>query len=163
MCLEGNNSILFCGVMFMMMRRFKLFKSEKGASAVEAAFILPILVTIALGIFWCGLAYNNWIALTHAAREGARLAAVGYIDKYGLDEFKNRVEDSAPSVEIDRNKIEVKYSDDNHDGIIGIGDSVRVKVPGVVLDIAIPFVEGKSVQLFGEATMRLEQHPQPSP
>ncbi|MBM3710507.1 MAG: pilus assembly protein, partial [Actinobacteria bacterium] len=50
---------------------------QTGASAVELAFILPILVMVIFGIFQFGIAYNNWIALTHAAREGARLAAVG--------------------------------------------------------------------------------------
>jgi len=149
----------------MMMRKFRLFKSEKGASAVEAAFILPILVTIALGIFWCGLAYNNWIALTHAAREGARLAAVGYIDEKSLDEFKDRVIESAPSVVIERSNINVDYFDDDGDGIIGIGDSVKVTVTGKEdLSIEIPFVVSKTVHLKCEATLRLEQNlVEPSP
>lgn len=141
--------------MFMMMRRFRLFKSEKGASAVEFAIILPILVTIVFAIIEFGIVYNNWIALTHAAREGARLAAVGYIDENGLGEFYDRVRESAPSVEIE--SIDV----DGWDGIIG--DPVKVTVTGEVLDIEIPFAVSKSVQLSGEAILRLEQHFGPSP
>ncbi len=51
-------------------------KSEKGASSIEFALILPILIMLMVGIFEFGMAYSNYIAITHAAREGARLAAV---------------------------------------------------------------------------------------
>lgn len=54
----------------------KRFKSEKGASSIEFALILPVLVMLMVGIFEFGMAYSNYIAITHAAREGARLAAV---------------------------------------------------------------------------------------
>lgn len=51
-------------------------KDEKGVSSVEFALILPILVMLMVGILEFGMAYSNYIAVTHAAREGARLAAV---------------------------------------------------------------------------------------
>jgi len=49
--------------------RHRIIKSEKGASAVEFALILPILIMLVFGIFWFGIAYNNYIAITHAARD----------------------------------------------------------------------------------------------
>ena len=51
-------------------------KDQKGSNIIEFAIILPILVVILFGIFQFGLAFNNYITVTHAAREGARLAAV---------------------------------------------------------------------------------------
>jgi len=116
-------------------------KNQVGATAVEFALILPILVTILFGIFQFGIAFNNWIALTHASSEGARLASVG---DYSAQEVKNR----APSVDI----LSVTAS-----GIGGnIGDPVTVTVIGKVLDIQIPFVGHWPIQLRSTSTMRLE-------
>jgi Flp pilus assembly protein TadG len=53
-------------------------RAERGASAVEFALVLPLLVMLVLGIFEFGLAYNTKITLTHAAREGARAQATGH-------------------------------------------------------------------------------------
>jgi Flp pilus assembly protein TadG len=116
-------------------------KKQKGATAVEFALILPILVTILFGIFQFGIAFNNWIALTQAASEGARLASVG-------DYSEQEVKDRAPSVDI----LSVTAS-----GIGGnIGDPVTVTVVGQVLDIQIPFVGHWPIHLQSTSTMRLE-------
>lgn len=115
--------------------------NQKGATAVEFALIFPLLVMILFGIFQFGIAYNNWIALTHAAREGARLASVG-------EYSEERVRASAPSVNI---------TSINTAGSGGsIGSPVSVTVRGDVLDIQIPFIGHWPVQLESTATMRLE-------
>lgn len=56
-------------------------RGERGAVAVEFALILPLLVLLLFGIIEFGQAYNAYITVTHAAREGARLAAVGKYDE----------------------------------------------------------------------------------
>ena len=43
---------------------------------VEFAIIVPILLTILLGIVQLGIVYNNWVSITDAARAGARKGAV---------------------------------------------------------------------------------------
>ena len=133
----------------MRIGRHKNIKSEKGASAVEFALILPILVILIFAIFQFGIAYNNYIALTHAAREGARLAAVNFDEDPGIDEFKDRVRDSAPSVTIQS----IDLLGENGD----IGDSVSVTVTGEVLNIEIPLAGSWPVQLTSTATLRIEQ------
>ncbi|RKO25566.1 pilus assembly protein [Pseudarthrobacter phenanthrenivorans] len=50
--------------------------SERGAAAVEFAIILPVLLTLVLGIMEFGRAYNTQLSLTHAAREGVRVMAI---------------------------------------------------------------------------------------
>ena len=50
--------------------------NQKGAALVEAAIILPILFLIIFGIFEYGSAMYTVNTLNHAAREGARKAAV---------------------------------------------------------------------------------------
>ena len=41
---------------------------------MEAAFTIPMLLLIAVGIFEFGRAYQFWQVLTNAAREGARVS-----------------------------------------------------------------------------------------
>jgi Flp pilus assembly protein TadG len=50
---------------------------ERGAAAVEFALLLPVLLLIIFGTIDFGRALNAQITLTQAAREGARLAALG--------------------------------------------------------------------------------------
>jgi Flp pilus assembly protein TadG len=50
---------------------------DRGAAAVEFALLLPVLLLVVFGIIDFGRALNAQITLTQAAREGARLAAVG--------------------------------------------------------------------------------------
>jgi Flp pilus assembly protein TadG len=51
-------------------------KSEEGQTATEFALILPILVVVLFGIIQFGIVFNNYIALTDAARAAARKGAV---------------------------------------------------------------------------------------
>jgi len=49
-------------------------REQLGTQVVEMAFVLPILLTLLLGIFWFARAYNVYDTMTRAAREGARIA-----------------------------------------------------------------------------------------
>ena len=57
-------------------RRRITFRSEKGQTMVEFAIALPILCLILFAVIQFGIVFNNYIALTDAARAGARKAAV---------------------------------------------------------------------------------------
>ncbi len=50
---------------------------DDGAAAVELALVLPFLILLICGIVDFGRAYNANLTLTHAAREGARVWALG--------------------------------------------------------------------------------------
>ncbi len=52
-----------------------LGRDERGASLVEFALVLPLILMLVLGLVSAGIAYNEKITLTHAAREAARFAA----------------------------------------------------------------------------------------
>ena len=50
--------------------------SQKGASAVEFALVLPLLMVITFGIIEFGMFIYNQQVITNASREGARAAIV---------------------------------------------------------------------------------------
>ena len=56
--------------------RFQRLRQDRGASMVEFALILPLLVLLIFGLVEFGRGYNAQITLTHAAREGVRTLAV---------------------------------------------------------------------------------------
>src|SRR5690349_1137292 len=53
----------------------RVVRETEGQEIAEAAFVLPILFLLLIGIYWVGRAYNIYSTINHAAREGARLAA----------------------------------------------------------------------------------------
>jgi Flp pilus assembly protein TadG len=50
-------------------------RPERGASAVEFALVVPLLVMLLLGMTTVGMSINNAIGATDAVREGARFGA----------------------------------------------------------------------------------------
>ena len=52
----------------------KILSETRGAEIAEAAVVLPLVFMLLLGIYWFGRAYNVYATITHAAREGARVA-----------------------------------------------------------------------------------------
>ena len=60
------------------MRRTELRK--RGQAMVEFALVLPILLIILMGIMEFGLVFHEYLVVTHAAREGARVAVLGGTD-----------------------------------------------------------------------------------
>jgi Flp pilus assembly protein TadG len=53
------------------------FRSQKGQAMTEFALALPILLLLLFAVIQFGIAFNNYVTLTDAARAGARKAAVG--------------------------------------------------------------------------------------
>ena len=51
-------------------------KNERGQTMTEFAFVLPILLVLLFGIIQFGIAFNNYVALTDAARAASRKGAV---------------------------------------------------------------------------------------
>lgn len=52
-----------------------LKREERGATLVEFSLIFTLLLTLALGAFEYGMALRDWLSVTIATREGARVAA----------------------------------------------------------------------------------------
>ena len=58
------------------MRYRKPTRRSRGVSAIEFAFVLPVLLAIVLGIINYGVLLYNQAVITNAAREGARWASI---------------------------------------------------------------------------------------
>ncbi len=59
------------------MRRLRaIWRRDDGAALIEAAFVLPILLFVSIGIIEFGRAFQTWQIVTNAAREGARIAVL---------------------------------------------------------------------------------------
>jgi hypothetical protein len=56
-------------------RGFRLRASERGAVAVETALVTPVLLIVLLGIVELPMLIRDYVAVTSAARTGARVAA----------------------------------------------------------------------------------------
>lgn len=82
---------------------------ERGASAVEFAIIISLLFMVLFGTIQFGIAYNRYQGLQSAAREGARVAAVGGTQ----DEVRTRVRQSQSLFNASHVQVRVDYSTNN--------------------------------------------------
>lgn len=70
---------------------------DRGAAAIEFAIILPLLLLVIAGIVDYGRAFYTEIALTNAAREGARAASVSTMS---LSQVQARTAAAAPGLTV---------------------------------------------------------------
>lgn len=76
------------------MKRF-FFRDQRGQAMVELALVLPILLILFMGVIEFGRIFNNYLVITNASREGARVAVLGKSD----DEIIDRVNLTAASLD----------------------------------------------------------------
>jgi Flp pilus assembly protein TadG len=128
-------------------------RDERGASAVEFAFIVPLLVMLVLGIAEFGHAFQVQGTLSAAAREGVRAMAL----RNDPVEAKAVVRDAAASLEPDitdaQITIKLEGSTATSCPTIGAGDTaVRLTVT-----YPMPFLTsffGTGITLTGTGVMR---------
>jgi Flp pilus assembly pilin Flp len=129
---------------------------EDGAAAVEFALLLPLLVLLLFGFIQFGTAFNTRIQATNAAREAARLAAVGvddWSDVGGGNAFWTVVQQRAGVGDISN-------CDFDTDPFIGGTLTVSFDFP---LHLVIPYLPSPPSWQTGtaRASMRIEQLSEP--
>ena len=80
-----------------MMTIRKFVKTERGQTLVELALVLPVIILILFGTLEFGRLFHSYIVITNAAREGARLGAVGKSD----EEIVSRIREASPLYQAD--------------------------------------------------------------
>ena len=122
------------------------FASVRGQSVIEFALILPFLLLIVFGITEFGRALMTANILTQAAREGARVAAVGADSTDAVD----RVTDVLTAANVSVGTIDVAGPDANR--VI----EVTVTSPFNVIPTGTFFPMSGTITLTGRAVMRFE-------
>lgn len=102
---------------------------EDGAAAVEFALVSMLLFTLLFGIVGFGFVLFAQQSALHAAREGARLAAVGVNGT--CDAFQDEVARRGSGADVDTDQVGLVYGDLAPSGL-GAGDEVTVTVPYAV-------------------------------
>jgi Flp pilus assembly protein TadG len=138
------------------MKSRRRIASEDGQTLVEFALVAPFLVAFLLAIIQFGIAFNNYVTLTDAARAGARKAVVARFGPGSFDDAKQAVLDAAGS--LDQSKL-------NQPGAIDVSDpsgmssgslvTVTVKYP-YTIDIPLLGIPVSSGNLTAVAKERLE-------
>jgi hypothetical protein len=130
-------------------------RADDGAAAVEFALLLPLLIALLFGFIQFGIAFNDRIQATNAAREAARLAVVGIDDwgDVGGDPFWQVVRETSGLGSISNCSLVT-------DGVVGGTLTVSFDYP---MNLTIPFVSGlPSGTGTARASMRIEQLSAPS-
>jgi len=70
------------------MQKKSIFFNQKGATAVEFAIVLSLLITLIFGIIEFSLFIFNRQVITNAAREGARAGIIARANRLSNDEIK---------------------------------------------------------------------------
>lgn len=141
-----------------MSRLFRLQKNEKGQTLVEFALVLPVLLLLLLGIIQFGIIFSAHIAITNAAREGARIAAVGSSRNEIVDRMNYSIGGHIfiPQL-VDGTNVEIDPAPLN--GVVGNKITVRIKDVKLKLFVPLPnvFTTNDEIPLDAEASMRLEK------
>ncbi|MGI6557804.1 MAG: TadE/TadG family type IV pilus assembly protein [Limnochordia bacterium] len=125
-----------------------MVRREEGQAMVELAITLSLLLLILLGVMEFGRLGHAYLVVTHAAREGARVAALGY----GDDIVEQRVLDAAGT--LDGTKLEVAVAPGTR--VRGEGVMVQVSYPVEIIAPLIQQIVPSPVIVRGRTTMRVE-------
>lgn len=129
-------------------------RSERGAAAVEFAFVVPILFLLIFGLIQYGLYFFAYQGGSDAARSAARLSSVG--NPISCADFTDDVSDQVSNFGEDV-IIKRTYIDSDASGDVSVTDDVEVTVQFDSTDLNMPFLpfvnDGRVV---AEATSRVE-------
>jgi len=64
----------------------RTLRGERGQDLIELALVLPVLLLILVGVVDLGRAFQSYLVITNAAREGARQAAQNAFDTNAIRE-----------------------------------------------------------------------------
>jgi Flp pilus assembly protein TadG len=141
------------------------FSNEAGAALTEFALVLPLLLTLVLGMLDFGKAFNYWIDETHLANEAARWAAVnqnpgaGTLQEYIQQQVNTQeLRDGGTASIVDPATVCIGFPG----GTSRVGDPVNVTVSATYN--WLPFLSDRlggvtSTTITGSATMRMEAVP----
>jgi Flp pilus assembly protein TadG len=127
-----------------------MFRKNNGQSLVETALTLPIILFLLMAILDFGMAMNNYILISNAAREGARAAAVGSSD----NEIRTLI--SNYTSELNNQNITVSITPSDSTRKKGDEISVLIKYQYSLITPIAGKIFGNSILLQKSTNMRME-------
>ncbi len=130
-------------------------RGERGQAVAEFALIVPIFLLLVFAIVDFGMGFHAWITVTNAAREGARLGAVGGTQT----EVEDQVYDTSASLDADQMTVLVTNAEGDP------GEAVTVDVSydyelitplSSILGVVSGGSIGPTIGFTSSAEMRLE-------
>jgi Flp pilus assembly protein TadG len=118
---------------------------------IEFAFVLPILLVLAMGMLDFGRAFHTKSLLDQAAREGARVAVVTSPD---VDIVESRVNAVLASGGIAPTSVTVEGPDAAHMVTVTVNATFTFITPGVFALIGGDY--GNTIPMSGQTVMRFE-------
>ncbi len=146
-----------------------ILKKEKGASAVEFALVLPILILLVVVIIQCGIIFNYYISITHAAREGVRWASL----EKPVSFVKDKAQKAAPNLDwSDPSEWSITVTMGDPPVTLGDADQATIADQGEPIQVSVAYdapileqifagwvkstAEGPKVTVTSSATQRIE-------
>lgn len=126
-----------------------IVRNKQGQSMVETALVLPIIILILLGILEFGRILSSWMIITHASREGARVASLGGTGS----QVEERVDAVSSTLNLEDMTVTITPS-----GTLSRGDMVTVSI-GYNVDLITPLIGaivGNTVPMNADTVMRIE-------
>ncbi|MCG1011539.1 pilus assembly protein [Tepidanaerobacter sp. GT38] len=134
----------------MMIRKF--VKTERGQTLVELALVLPIIILILFGTLEFGRIFHSYIVITNAAREGARLGALGKSD----EEIISRIREASPLYQADTRLRIIRLEPNESARNSGVPLTVEVAYDVELVTPIISSILPNPVTLKSTAVMRVE-------
>lgn len=117
-------------------------RRESGATLVEAAMVIPLLILIVVAILELGLVFKDFLTVSYLSREGARIGALAGNDQYADCAILVGIGELATTGDLERiTEIEI-YQADVNGNLVGLpntatfkgGDPSKCTVPPAVDD-----------------------------
>ena len=124
---------------------------ESGVALIEFAFVLPILLVLAMGMLDFGRAFHTKSLLDQAAREGARVAVVTTPDQ---DIVEDRVNAVLASGGITPTSVTVVGPDASNMVTVTVNATFTFITPGVFALVGGDY--GNTIPMAGQTVMRFE-------
>jgi hypothetical protein len=126
-------------------------RSDAGMALIEAAFVLPILLLVMMGMLDFGRAFYFKHMLDEAAREGCRVAVVTTPDP---DIVTTRVDDLLSAGGITPTSVTVAGPDPAHMVTVTVDATFTFVTPGIYAMFNANF--SNTLAMRGQSTMRFE-------
>jgi Flp pilus assembly protein TadG len=123
---------------------------QDGQALAEIALLLPMVCLLLFGITEFGRAYQAYLALGHATREGARIGSLGGSNS----EIDATIRNSASG--LNTASISVSITPDESSRLTGTVITVRVDYPFVIVVPIISRISGTTIPLSVTLSMRVE-------